>query len=104
MRAQVITYVGTVVVDSRSGRTIDVVDLFSDRQAGLDRLAEQTRILTGYAGLAATPENFANWIPTADGVELHFPSSLLFWPPAITVPWSQLTAVIAPDMAGLAQA
>ena len=104
MRAQIIRYVGTVVVDSRSGRPIDVVDLFTDPRAGFDRLAEQTKILTDYDGIAATPENFANWIPTADGLELHFPSSLLFWPPAITVPWSDLTDVIAPNMAGLAQA
>ena len=104
MRAQIIRYVGTVVVDSRSGQPIEVVDLFSNPQAGLDRLAEQTRILTDYDGIAATPQNFANWIPTADGIELHFPSSLLFWPPAVTVPWSQLTDVLAPGMAGLAQA
>ncbi|WP_006246099.1 hypothetical protein [Mycolicibacterium tusciae] len=104
MRAQVIRYVGTVVVDSRSGQPIEVVDLFTDHRRGLDRLAEQTKILTNYDGLAATPENFANWIPTADGIELHFPSSLLFSPPAITVPWSELTDVLAPDMVGLAQA
>lgn len=104
MRAQIIRFVGAVVVDSRSGQPIEVVDLFTNPQAGLDRLAEQTRILTDYNGIAATPENFANWIPTADGIELHFPSSLLFWPPAITVPWPELTEVLAPGMAGLAHA
>lgn len=104
MRAQVIRYVGTVVIDSRSGKPIEVVDLFTDHQRGLARLAEQTRVLTNYDGIAAKPENFANWIPTANGIELHFPSSLLFWPPSITVPWSTLTDVLTPGMAGLARA
>jgi hypothetical protein len=101
--ARVVRYVGTVVIDSRTGQSIHVVDLFANPQVGLDRLAEQTKILTDYDGIAATPENFSNWIPTPDGLELHFPSSELFWPGSITVPWSALTDVLAPGMAGLAQ-
>lgn len=102
LHARVVRYVGTAVIDSRTGQPIKVVDLFTNPAEGLARLSEQTETLTGYDGIPATPDNFANWIPTADGIELHFPSSLLFWPEAITVPWSALTDVLAPDMAGLA--
>jgi hypothetical protein len=100
--ARVVRYVGTVVIDSRTGQPINVVDLFTNPAEGLDRLSEQTKLLTDYDGIAPTPESFANWIPTHDGIELHFPSAQLFWPSAITVPWSALADVLAPSMTGLA--
>jgi hypothetical protein len=84
------TYIDTVVIDSRTAKPITLADLFSDEQAGLQRLSEQTK-------LAPTEANFANWIPTADGVEIYR------LPQVITVPWSALNDVLAPGMAGLAQ-
>ena len=72
----------------------------SDEHAGLQRLSEQTRL-----GIAPTVANFANWIPTADGVEIHFakdePGVQL--PQIITVPWPALNDVLAPGMVELAQ-
>jgi hypothetical protein len=106
--------IGTIVIDSRSADPIMLVDLFSDPQAGLDRLAEQTRTLLAQDGLdvpadepgaAPKAENFANWIPTPDGLEFHF-NEYQFGPrlPAVvTVPWAQLSDVMAPAMADLAK-
>jgi hypothetical protein len=106
--------VGTIVIDSRSADPIMLTDLFSDPQAGLNRLAEQTRTLLAADGLEVSPdepgaapkaENFANWIPTADGLEFHF-NEYQFGPrlPAVvTVPWAQLSDVLAPAMADLAK-
>lgn len=106
--------IGTIVIDSRSADPIMLTDLFSDPQAGLDRLAEQTRALLAKDGLDVAPdepgaapkaENFANWIPTADGLEFHF-NEYQFGPrlPAVvTVPWAQLSDVMAPAMADLAK-
>lgn len=84
------TYVDTVVIDSRTAKPITLADLFSDEQAGLQRLSEQTK-------LAPTEANFANWIPTADGVEIYR------LPQVITVPWPAVNDVLAPGMVGLAQ-
>ena len=56
----------------------------------------------------STPEpveaNFANWIPTPTGLEIHFADyqfahGLL----VLTVPWSALDDVLAPGMAALRQ-
>jgi hypothetical protein len=107
-------YLSTIVIDSRSTDPIMVTDLFTDPQAGLDRLSEQTRTILAKDGLDVSPdepgaapkaENFGNWIPTADGLEFHF-SEYQFGPrlPAvITVPWPALTDLLAPAMAGLAK-
>lgn len=109
-------YVSTVVIDSRSARPITLSDLFSDEQDGLNRLSEQTkRIWPTVYGDGGEPmldepgnrpiaENFANWIPTADGLELHFADYQFgHGLPVITVPWAALTDVLAPDMTVLAQ-
>jgi hypothetical protein len=94
------TYIGTVVIDSRTAKSITLADLFSDEQAGLQRLSEQTKL-----GVAPTEANFANWIPTAEGVEIHFaqgkPGDRP--PQTITVPWPALNDVLAPGMVELAQ-
>ena len=47
-------------------------------------------------------ETFANWTPTAAGIELHFADYQFgHGLPVITVPWSALTDVLAPDMTAL---
>lgn len=109
-------YVSTVVIDSRSAKPITLSDLFASEQDGLNRLSEQTkRIWPTVYGDSGEPmldepgnrpiaENFANWIPTADGLELHFADYQFgHGLPVITVPWAALTDVLAPDMAVLAQ-
>ncbi len=113
--AHPLDYVTTVVIDSRSARPITLDDLFADKQAGLNRLSEQTKLL--FPGLTGEPspmsdrpgnapveENFRNWIPTADGLEIHFEDyQFAHGLPVITVPWSKLTDVLAPDMQVLAR-
>lgn len=108
-------YVSTVVIDSRSAKPITLRDLFSNEQDGLNRLSEQTKRIwpTVYGGgepMSDEPgnrpiaENFANWIPTAEGLEIHFADYQFgHGSPVITVPWSSLTDVLAPDMTALAQ-
>jgi hypothetical protein len=50
------------------------------------------------------PKNFANWIPTAAGIELHFTDGQFgHGLPVITVPWSTVADVLAPDMTALAR-
>lgn len=114
--AHPVNYVSTVVIDSRSATPITVKDLFSDEQAGLNRLSQQTKLLLpAVMGMGETPmpdepgnepveANFANWIPTPTGLEIHFADyqfahGLL----VLTVPWSALDDVLAPGMAALRQ-
>lgn len=107
-------YVSTVVIDSRSAKPVTLADLFSNEQSGLNRLSQQTKVIFPQVydgGPAPMPdeqgnrpirENFANWIPTAAGMELHF-SDYQFGHglPVITVPWSALTDLLAPNMMAL---
>gem|GEM_PF-1052549 len=109
-------YVSTVVIDSRTTRPITLSDLFIQEQSGLDRLSEETKLIwpktygrgdgpmRDEPGNRPIPQNFANWIPTADGMELHFTDGQFGHGLAvITVPWSALSDVLAPDMKVLAQ-
>jgi len=105
--------VSTVVIDSRSAEPVTLAGLFSNEQAGLNRLSEQTKLIfpQAYGGPAPMPdeqgnkpipENFANWIPTPAGMELHFTDYQFgHGLPVITVPWSALTDVLAPDSIAL---
>lgn len=103
----------TVVIDSRNAQPIMLADLFTDERAGLTRLSEQaTKILTADGmnlgpnepGSAPIAKNFANWLPGADGLEIYFEAYQfgIRMAQTITVPWSALTDVLAPAMAGLA--
>jgi hypothetical protein len=76
-----------------------LVDLFADAQARLNRLSELT---------ATEPraDNFVNWIPTAEGLEIQsapyqFGSAL---PETKTVSWASLADLPAPVMTGITQA
>lgn len=92
------SYISTVVIDSRSADPIMLTDLFTDDQAGLDRLSELT-------GAEPRAENFANWIPTAEGLEIHFaPYQFgIALPETKTVSWAALADLLAPVMAGITQ-
>jgi hypothetical protein len=107
---------GTVVIDSRTARPVTLADVFRDERAGLKRLSQQTKMIlpkvNGWNGVmpdapgnAPVRENFANWAPTADGMELHFaPNQFgLGLAETIVVPWSQLTDLLAPNMADIAK-
>jgi hypothetical protein len=114
--AHPVSFVSTVVIDSRNARPILLSDLFVDEQAGLDRLSEQTKLLlpgvmgTGRGPMADEPgnapvaANFANWIPTPGGLEIHFNDyQFVHGTPVLTVPWSALDDVLNPDMRPLRQ-
>jgi hypothetical protein len=104
----------TVVIDSRTAQPIGLADLFTNEQAGLNRLSEQTKIIRTRSnggkplpeeGTEPTEANFANWVPTAGGFEFHS-APYQFGvrnPDTIVVPWSALADVLAPNMAALAQ-
>lgn len=93
------SYISTVVIDSRSADPIMLTDLFSDEQAGLNRLSELT-------GAEPRAENFVNWVPTAEGLEIHFaPYQFgIALPETKTVAWTALTDLLSPVMTGIAQA
>lgn len=106
--------VSTVVIDARTAKPITLDDLFTDKQAGLDKLSEQTKaLLPAVSGVGPTPmpdepgnapveANFANWIPTPAGLEIHFADYQFFHgTPTITVPWSELDGLLAPGMDAL---
>lgn len=108
---------GTVVIDSRTARPVTLADVFRDERAGLKRLSQQTKMIlpkvNGWSGVmpnepgnAPTRENFANWAPAADGIELHFAANqfALGVAETIVVPWPQLTDLLAPNMADIARA
>jgi hypothetical protein len=93
------SYINTVVIDSRSADPIMLTDLFADGQAGLNRLSELT-------GAEPRAENFANWIPTAEGLEIHFaPYQFgIALPETKTVAWAALADLLAPVMTGITRA
>lgn len=92
------SYISTVVIDSRSADPIMLADLFTDERAGLARLAELT-------GAEPRAENFVNWIPTIEGLEIHFaPYQFgIALPETKTVPWAALSDLLAPVMTGIMQ-
>lgn len=105
--------VASVVCDSRSGAIITWDNLFVDQQAGLARLSDAT----GAALAAVAPRNhvrdwrrqgqfapvdinFKAWMPTAQGIELHFPEYQYgAGLKAVTVPWAKVADLIAPEFA-----
>ncbi|MFM1722771.1 RsiV family protein [Rhodococcus sp. PAM 2766] len=103
--------VATVVIDADDAQPITLDRLFPDLPAGLDRLSEESaRLLPATAagpdfqreGIEPKQENFANWVATPAGMEIHF-SDYQVGPHAIglidvTVPWERLSDVVAPDL------
>lgn len=104
---------GTVVVDSRSAKPITLGDLFTDKDAGLKQLSEQSKLLLPAVlsipapmgdepGNAPTEANFTNWIPTPAGMEIHFADYQFgHGRPVVTVPWPALDGLLAPGMEDL---
>ncbi|TQF74055.1 DUF3298 domain-containing protein [Rhodococcus spelaei] len=103
--------VATVVIDADSAQPITLGGLFPDLHAGLQRLSEESaRLLPATAvgegfersGIEPAEANFANWIPTPAGMEIHF-ADYQVGPHAaglvvVTVPWDRLDDVIAPAL------
>lgn len=112
--AHPISYPSTVVIDSRTARPVTLGALFTDEQAGLRRLSDQTRtrlhIQTtnaathpDFLGTAPQEQNFANWIPTNEGIQISFADGQI-GPglQVVTVPWQSVTDLLNPGMAALA--
>ncbi|MFC9786629.1 RsiV family protein [Rhodococcus sp. NPDC127528] len=103
--------VATVVIDADNAQPITLGALFPDLPAGLRRLSDESaRLLPATAagpgfdrsGIEPTEANFANWIPTPAGMEIHF-ADYQVGPHAaglvvVTVPWDRLDDVIAPGL------
>jgi Protein of unknown function (DUF3298) len=91
-------HIATFVINTATAQRVMLADVFGDLGSALQRLSQNaTTQLSAKlgdmfrpGGVAPTAENFANWIPTSDGIELHFndyqvgPHGL----PVITVPWT----------------
>ncbi|MEH3155743.1 MAG: RsiV family protein [Gordonia paraffinivorans] len=101
----------TVTIDADTAQPITLSDAFSDLGTGLRRLSQESaRILPTtvvgdrYERSGITPEekNFANWTASPDGMQIHFgdyqvgayADGLV----TITIPWSDLSDVLAPGM------
>jgi hypothetical protein len=103
------SYASTVVIDTRTARPITLGEMFTNQQDGLNRLAEQLRIIEprmpDQPGVEPRAENFANWIPTEKGMEFHFADYQFGYHglPVYTVPWSALADLLTPNMRALAQ-
>ena len=110
--------VATRVFDSRSGIQIVWDNLFVDRTAGLARLSEMTKQLLPAAypdppvggwveythAMAPIGVNFKHWIPTAEGIELHFPEGQFGRERrSVTVPWAAVRDLIAPVFLPIAE-
>jgi hypothetical protein len=91
-------HVATFVINKTTAQPVMLADVFGDFGSALQRLSQNAttqlsaKLGDGFRpdGVAPAAENFANWVPTSDGIELHFddyqvgPHGLL----AITVPWA----------------
>jgi hypothetical protein len=103
--------VASIVCDSRSGVPITWDNLFVDKQAGLTRLGDETaaaladvappdhvRDWRRQGQFAPVDINFKAWIPTAQGIELHFPEFQFGGGlKVITVPWANVADQIRPE-------
>jgi hypothetical protein len=93
------SFISTVVIDSRSADPIVLTDLFTDERSGLNRLSQLT-------GAEPRAENFVHWIPTTEGLEIHFaPYQFgIALPETKTVAWAALADLLTPVMSGITQA
>ena len=103
--------VASIACDSRSGVPITWDNLFVDKQAGLTRLGDATaaaladvappdhvRDWRRQGQFAPVDINFRAWIPTAAGIELHFPEFQFGGGlKVVTVPWATVADQIRPE-------
>ncbi|MCJ0977650.1 RsiV family protein [Rhodococcus sp. ARC_M12] len=101
----------TVTIDADTAQPISLGDAFTDLDAGLARLSDQaakilptTRAGESFerSGIEPTVANFGNWTASPEGMNIHFGDyqagaygiGLI----TITVPWTDLSDVLAPGM------
>lgn len=106
---------GTITTDSRTARPILIGDLFADPAAGLAELARATTEATRAVhpqladsrtitdALQPTERNYANWVPTPTGVQIHIDTGVyVYGYPCVQVPWSRLRPVLGPVLRSVA--
>ncbi|QII02612.1 DUF3298 domain-containing protein [Rhodococcoides fascians A21d2] len=103
--------ISTVTIDADTAQPISLGDAFSDLDTGLARLSDRaakilptTRAGESFerAGIEPTVANFGNWTASPEGMNIHFGDyqvgaygiGLI----TITVPWTDLSDVLAPGM------
>ncbi|MCJ0891286.1 RsiV family protein [Rhodococcus sp. ARC_M5] len=101
----------TVTIDADTAQPISLGDAFTDLDSGLSRLSERaaeilptTRAGESFerSGIEPTVANFGNWTASPEGMNIHFGDyqvgayglGLI----TITVPWTDLSDVLAPGM------
>ena len=101
----------TVTIDADTAKPITLSDAFSDLGAGLRRLSQEsarllpsTNVGSRYerSGITPVEKNFANWTASPQGMQIHFgdyqvgayADGLV----TVTIPWSNLSDVLAPGM------
>lgn len=101
----------TVTIDADTAQPISLGDAFTDLDTGLSRLSDRaaailpsTRAGESFerSGIEPTEANFANWTASPQGMNIHFGDyqvgaygiGLI----TITVPWTDLSDVLAPGM------
>ncbi|OZD72501.1 DUF3298 domain-containing protein [Rhodococcus sp. 05-340-1] len=103
--------IATVTIDADTAQPISLGDAFTDLDAGLARLSDRaaailptTRAGESFerSGIEPTVANFANWTASPEGMKIHFGDyqvgSYSIGLITITVPWSDLSDVLAPGM------
>ncbi|MGV8873275.1 MAG: RsiV family protein [Rhodococcus sp. (in: high G+C Gram-positive bacteria)] len=101
----------TVTVDVDTAQPISLGDAFTDLDAGLARLSERaaailptTRAGESFerSGIEPTVANFGNWTASPEGMNIHFGDYQVgaygIGLVTITVPWTNLSDVLAPGM------
>ncbi len=96
----------TRVFDTRSGILLSWDNLFLDKQAGLNRLSAVTKAaMPGRqwgSEVAPVDDNFRYWLPTDDGIDLHFPPGQFGrGVTVVSVPGAAIADLIAPVFAPL---
>ncbi|MFC9995184.1 RsiV family protein [Nocardia sp. NPDC127526] len=109
-----ITIMGTHVTNLETGLEIELPELFTDQQAGLDALSAQAALLLPQSrtgadfdadGITPTLENFRCWTATPEGMHVHFVPGQV-GPNAmgvvdLTIPWTALSTVLDPAWSGV---
>lgn len=105
------TLIATDVIDVDTATQLTLARLFPDLGTGLQRLSDRSAALlpetaagTDFlqAGIAPVAPNFVNWVATPQGMAIHFDQGQVAPADAglivITVPWSELTGVLDPQL------
>ncbi len=103
--------ISTVTIDADTAQPITLGDAFTDLDVGLSRLSERaaeilptTRAGDGFerSGIEPTVANFGNWTASPEGMNIHFGDyqvgAYSIGLITITVPWTDLSDVLAPGM------